>query len=215
MQRSQGHREKPRARLPSPSPALPPALGSRQARDPPPAGSASARLSCGGERAAITHCGKNETLENTRRGIQGWDRAQAALCDTRAGRPTARALWGLQLPHAAWGQLGWGKGKQRCASLGAAPRCPAVLRRDPHFSLPATLSWPGRRAGRSSAGCPCPLGSRGAALPSIRRPHSPTEPLPLACTQAPAQCPGRRKSQEGPGCCIGRERGQGGILHQR
>lgn len=70
----------PRARLPAASLTV-----SQEERDstPSPAGP---EHSCGGERAAITHHGKNEMLENSRRQIQGWDGAQIALLDARAQR---------------------------------------------------------------------------------------------------------------------------------
>lgn len=125
---------------------------------------------CGGERAAITHCGKNEMLENTRRGIQGWDRARTAPRNAaRDGHPTARAPWGLWLPRVGWGATRLQQGEAEPQHAGSSPchggtpplslTCHPVLARAPSGTLRGSV--------------PMSAGRRVAACPSTQRPRSP------------------------------------------
>lgn len=157
---------------------------------------------CGGERAAITHCGKNEMLENTRRGIQGWDRARAAPCNAaRDGHPTARAPWGPWLPRVGWGATRLLQGEAEPQHPGSSP-CHGGTPRSP---LPATWSWPGHRAGPSAAVCPCPPGSGWLRVPAPRDPAAPASrlhPGPLSMSgkeEKPGGAGLRHRKGAGPG----------------
>lgn len=154
--RSWGRQEEPRARLWPASPTVPPAPGGTPPRR---LGQHWAQLR--GRVNSYYTCGKNETLENTRRGIRAWDEARTS--PARPGLATPKQGLRGDHSHTTWDgdrsagarggvEIRYPKSNSR-ALISCRDRIPALPYLPPGPGAERDPPWPGAHVPQALGCC--------------------------------------------------------------